>query len=325
MKAKSRAKWLSGMFFALMFTCLWCGGMEVRADFSVKVGQTISISDTNYYNGGIVNKSWSTVDSDVVSIFGNGTTCMVTGLAPGRATVRCYTSAVKTYQIWVPGYDGYVSSGHYETRYIYNNCTKYYDVVVKAQEPQQNNTDTPQTPTKQPGNSVGGTKYTVKFIGNGGTAGGTEITCSAGSTLGNALPQAFRRGYKFTGWFTKARGGSKVTATTPCNGNMTCYAHWSKVKVYSAKIRSVKPGKGSIRIKIKKSAGNPGDIGYQIAYSTKKKMKNAEKLIYKKADCTVYALKHRKNYFVKVRAFRTDSVGNRVYGKWSKAVKCKTK
>ena len=54
-------------------------------------------------------------------------------------------------------------------------------------------------------------------------------------------------------------------------------------------------------------------------------MKNAEKLIYKKADCTVYALKHRKNYFVKVRAFRTDSVGNRVYGKWSKAVKCKTK
>ena len=49
-----------------------------------------------------------------------------------------------------------------------------------------------------------------------------------------------------------------MTATTPCNGNMTCYAHWSKVKVYSAKIRSVKPGKGSIRIKIKKVQAIPG-------------------------------------------------------------------
>ena len=199
MKAKSRAKWLSGMFFALMFTCLWCGGMEVRADFSVKVGQTISISDTNYYNGGIVNKSWSTVDSDVVSIFGNGTTCMVTGLAPGRATVRCYTSAVKTYQIWVPGYDGYVSSGHYETRYIYNNCTKYYDVVVKAQEPQQNNTDTPQTPTKQPGNSVGGTKYTVKFIGNGGTAGEPKLPAVRGARLAMHCPRLSGGGINLQG------------------------------------------------------------------------------------------------------------------------------
>lgn len=43
-----------------------------------------------------------------------------------------------------------------------------------------------------------------------------------------ALPQATREGYKLTGWFDKAVGGTQYTAETiaPAYGNFTVYAHW---------------------------------------------------------------------------------------------------
>ena len=65
--------------------------------------------------------------------------------------------------------------------------------------------------------------------------------------------------------------------------------------------------------------------GYQICYSTKKNMSGAKKKVTKKLSKTLTGLKSKKKYYVKVRAFKKDSTGNRVYGKWSavKAVKIK--
>lgn len=69
--------------------------------------------------------------------------------------------------------------------------------------------------------------------------------------------------------------------------------------------------------------------GYQICYSTKKNMSGAKKKVTKKLTKTLTktltGLKSKKKYYVKVRAFKKDSTGNRVYGKWSavKAVKIK--
>ena len=65
--------------------------------------------------------------------------------------------------------------------------------------------------------------------------------------------------------------------------------------------------------------------GYQICYSTKKNMRGAKKKVTKKLSKTLTGLKSKKKYYVKVRAFKKDSTGNRVYGKWSavKAVKIK--
>lgn len=65
--------------------------------------------------------------------------------------------------------------------------------------------------------------------------------------------------------------------------------------------------------------------GYQICYSTKKNMSGAKKKVTKKLTKTLTGLKSKKKYYVKVRAFKKDSTGNWVYGKWSavKAVKIK--
>ena len=48
----------------------------------------------------------------------------------------------------------------------------------------------------------------------------------AGSQLGE-LPGATRVGYQFDGWYTAAKGGTKVEATTRVTADVTYYAHWT--------------------------------------------------------------------------------------------------
>ena len=105
--------------------------------------------------------------------------------------------------------------------------------------------------------------------------------------------------------------------------HITLYAHWTKVKVAKAKkpgVKSTSKKKAKVTIKRVKNA-----YGYQICYSTKKNMSGAKKKVTKKLTKTLTGLKSKKKYYVKVRAFKKDSTGNRVYGKWSavKAVKIK--
>ena len=42
------------------------------------------------------------------------------------------------------------------------------------------------------------------------------------------MPEAKKDGYTFLGWFTAKAGGSQITASTLCTGNLTVYAHWEK-------------------------------------------------------------------------------------------------
>lgn len=52
------------------------------------------------------------------------------------------------------------------------------------------------------------------------------------------LPTPTRRGYYFLGWYTKASGGSKVTAATvfKLTKNQTLYAHWTKADLGKATV-----------------------------------------------------------------------------------------
>jgi len=70
----------------------------------------------------------------------------------------------------------------------------------------------------------------VTFNPNGGTVTKKSVTKTKGSAVGT-LPKATRKGYTFTGWYTKKTGGTKITAKTVVKANVTYYAHWScKVK-----------------------------------------------------------------------------------------------
>lgn len=73
------------------------------------------------------------------------------------------------------------------------------------------------------------TPYTVTFNANGGTTPTTNKTITYGSTYGT-LPTPTRTGYTFSGWYTTASGGSRITSDTTVNslGSHTLYAHWTK-------------------------------------------------------------------------------------------------
>ena len=71
-------------------------------------------------------------------------------------------------------------------------------------------------------------KYiTVTFDAGEGNVSPTEISVLAGQTYGE-LPTAVRTGYKFSGWYTEATGGTKVTADMSAgNEDHTLYAAYS--------------------------------------------------------------------------------------------------
>ena len=76
-------------------------------------------------------------------------------------------------------------------------------------------------------------KYSITFKGNGGKVNSKatyKVTKEYNKTLATSYKAPTRKGYKFTGWYTKAKGGSKVSVTknTKVTKNVTYYAHWKK-------------------------------------------------------------------------------------------------
>jgi uncharacterized repeat protein (TIGR02543 family) len=68
----------------------------------------------------------------------------------------------------------------------------------------------------------------VTFDANGGTlTGDSERLVSKDAAVGT-LPTASRDGYTFSGWYTSPSGGSKISASTMPNGDVTYYAQWIK-------------------------------------------------------------------------------------------------
>ena len=80
--------------------------------------------------------------------------------------------------------------------------------------------DGPITPTVTP--------CIVSFDGNGGTVPTLSNTAFPGSSFGS-LPTPSRFGYSFDGWFTAADGGSQITSDSVCSGDITLYAHWTRI------------------------------------------------------------------------------------------------
>lgn len=61
-----------------------------------------------------------------------------------------------------------------------------------------------------------------------------------------------------------------------------------------------------------------GADGYQIQYSTKSNMKSAKTVTSSKTTTTISKLSKGKKYYVRVKAYKKDSTGKKVAGKWSK-------
>ncbi len=90
-----------------------------------------------------------------------------------------------------------------------------------------------------------------------------------------------------------------------------------KILVSKVKIKSLKSKTGnSFVLTVKKGKGIEG---YQIVYGTNKKLKkSAKKAVFKRNRFTVKRCRSQKRYYLKVRAYKRDGNGKKVYGKYSK-------
>lgn len=167
-------------------------------------------------------------------------------------------------------------------------------------------------------------KYTVKFNGNGGSVKTTSKKVTYSKKYGT-LPSPTRKGYSFSGWYTKKSGGTKITAnsTVKITKTTTLYAHWKKISVKTTSISKVQNLSGKkLKVTAKKLSGV---TGYQIRYSTKSNMKSAKKVTAKTNILTASKLSKGKKYYIQVRAYKVDSAGKKVYGSWSKTKTIKIK
>lgn len=133
-----------------------------------------------------------------------------------------------------------------------------------------------------------------------------------------------RKGYVFQGWYTDSKYKNKITAIKETETkDYTLYAKWAKVKKpKAAAIKSAKNSKSKqITLKYGKLSGVKG---YEISYATDKKFKKAVRnKTTAKNSCTIQGLKKGKTYYVRVRGYQVDSVGNKIYGKYSSVKKVK--
>ena len=188
-----------------------------------------------------------------------------------------------------------------------------------------NSTDTiPQT-TSLPGDKVSENveKYKVTLVCNDGTKKQKIKEYQNNTQLGK-LPALTREKYLFTGWYTKGKGGKKVSTKEKVMSDITLYAHWTKVTVKNTKISKVKCTKSQkLQVEWKNT---PLADGYVVNVSTNRSMEKNKKTRYvSKAQkkIVIDGVSEGKTYYISVRAYRYDSTGNKIYGKCRKSKKIK--
>lgn len=134
----------------------------------------------------------------------------------------------------------------------------------------------------------------------------------------NSFPTVSRREYCFLGWYTKKIGGTKVALSKIYKQNTTLYAHWEKAVPKKVKGVNISISKDKIKVSYDKISGVDG---YELQYSTTKKFttRKVRSIICKGDKNKVFTIKYQKRqiYYFKIRAYRIDSTGRKVYGKWS--------
>ncbi|MBQ9579853.1 MAG: InlB B-repeat-containing protein, partial [Lachnospiraceae bacterium] len=165
--------------------------------------------------------------------------------------------------------------------------------------------------------------YRVNFDPNGGIYNGDNLEIEEGKPFGFSYSDGtiMRKGYLFAGWYTAPVGGERVKSDTIFNGTTTTlYAHW--VKVFTGKVWSfeaVSYASGRLTVEIQRPATSVS--GYEVSFSTDGKTwyTRDNKISWANAPVSTIYLSELLSgkYKVRVRAFRYDSAGEKVYGAWS--------
>lgn len=158
---------------------------------------------------------------------------------------------------------------------------------------------------------------------NGGKQNKSNKTSFCKQTV--KLYSPTRAKYTFGGWYTDKGLKKKITSiSNKTTKNVTLYAKWTKVTQCSAPSKvTLKNSKAkTMAVSIKSVSGAKG---YEITYSTSSKFTGAKKKVITGKSVNIGSLSKGKTYYVKVRAYKLDSTGAKVYGKYSKTVKVQIK
>lgn len=123
---------------------------------------------------------------------------------------------------------------------------------------------------------------------------------------------------------TVAPTATPVFAATTAETTATDATPEQEVTVKKPAKATVAAKNDSVKVTIKKVAGA---AGYEVQYSTSKKFtkKTTKSKTTKKTSYTVKGLKDKTTYYVRVRAYKLDENGKKVYSKWTSTTKVKTK
>lgn len=162
----------------------------------------------------------------------------------------------------------------------------------------------------------------VHYQLNGGTNAEGNPSRVYASGASYRLKEPKKKGYAFEGWYLESSFKHRVYYVEPNGVNsITYYAKWKVVTVQKVKIISAKRLKnGKIRVKV---GNNTGADGYEYVYSLTPSMAKKSLVRSVKNPKDLTRLKKKAKYYIKVRCYKYDSWGRKVYGSYSKVVKCK--
>jgi uncharacterized repeat protein (TIGR02543 family) len=165
------------------------------------------------------------------------------------------------------------------------------------------------------------TVYKITYKTNGGTLSSKAVK-SYDVTKAVTLVNPTRKEYTFAGWYSDSKFKNKVSSIKKgSTGNKTLYAKWTKVSVSKTTLTKVTNAKGKKLTATWKKVS--GAKGYQLSYSIDKNFKKSISKLVTKTSYTATKLTKGKTYYVRVRAYKIDSAGNKVYAKWSNVKKIK--
>lgn len=163
--------------------------------------------------------------------------------------------------------------------------------------------------------------HKVTYVLKGGTNHKANPSVFREEDANISLKAPVRAGYIFKGWYKSADYTGKCGTIVPKRAtDYKLYARWSKVSVATGKIISAKRASATkISLRYRKLSNVKG---YEISYSRNKNFSSKIRIRHtSKTKITLSSLVKKRTYYVRVRGYKLDSKGKKVYGKYSRIKK----
>lgn len=164
--------------------------------------------------------------------------------------------------------------------------------------------------------------YSIKYVLNGGVNNTKNPSKFFNQAVTLAAPG--RKGYRFVGWYIDKAMTKKITKIPVYAAKgYTLYAKWAKITVPRTTLKAYRSTKKYLYVYFKQV---PGASAYRVAYSTVKSFSpKTTKFALVQSGTSRGVVKlpktsgSPKRYYVRIRAFKVDSAGKRIYGAYSAA------